>query len=63
MVGLISHLLFEDDTIIFRGVVPNHLCLLHYLSLYFEVVSGLKIILAKLELVPVGNVNNVGRFG
>ena len=55
----IFHLLFTDDTLIFCGTVPYHLCLLSCLFLYLEVVLGLKINLAKSELVLVGIVNNV----
>jgi hypothetical protein len=55
----ISHLLFADDTLIFRGVDPDHLCHLCCLFLCFEAVSGLEIHLAKPKLVHVGNVNNV----
>jgi hypothetical protein len=55
----ISHLLVVDDTLIFSGANPDHLHNLHYFFLYFEAVSGLRINLAKSELVPVGNVTNV----
>jgi hypothetical protein len=54
-----SHLLFANDTLIFCGVNPNHLRNLRCLFLCFEVVLGLKFNLAKLELVPLGNVINV----
>jgi small basic protein len=55
----ISHLLFTYDTLIFCGTVPYHLRLLSCLFLYLEVVLGLKINLAKSELVLVGIINNV----
>lgn len=55
----ISHLLFADNTMIFCGANLDHLCNLHCLFLCFEAISGLRINLAKLELVPIGNVNNV----
>jgi hypothetical protein len=55
----ISHLLFAGDTLIFCGENPDHLCHLCCLFLCFEAVLGLKINLAKSELVPVSNVNNV----
>jgi hypothetical protein len=55
----ISHLLFADDTLIFSGADPDHLRHLRCLFLCFEAVSGLKVNLAKSELVPVGNVDDV----
>lgn len=55
----ISHLRFADDTLLFSGTGPNHLRNLWSLLLCFEVVSGLKANLVKLELVPMGNVDNV----
>jgi hypothetical protein len=55
----ISHLLFADDALLFSGADLNHLHNLRSLFLCFEVVSGLETNLAKLELVPVGNVHNV----
>lgn len=55
----ILHLLFADDVLVFCRAKPNHLCFLHALFLCFEVVSCLKINLAKSELVIVGNVENV----
>jgi hypothetical protein len=42
--------------------VGLNLRFLHTLFLCFEVVSGLNISLAKLELVPMGNVENVDGF-
>jgi hypothetical protein len=55
----ISHLLFAGDTLVFCGANPDHLHYLRLLFLSFEAVSGLKINLAKLVLVPVGYVNNM----
>jgi hypothetical protein len=54
-----SHFLFVDDTLIFCGADPDHLHYMRCLFICFEVVLGLKINLAKLELVPMGNVDNV----
>jgi hypothetical protein len=59
-VKLVSHLVFVDNTLIFCDADRDpflHLCCLF---LCFEVVSGLKINLSKLELVPVGIVNDIG---
>jgi hypothetical protein len=50
--------LFADDTLIFYGENPKHICYLCALFLCFEVVFGLKINQANSELVLVGNVNN-----
>jgi hypothetical protein len=54
----ISHLMFADDTLIFYGANPYHFCYPRALFLCFKVVSSLRINLAKLELVPIGNINN-----
>ena len=56
-----THLLFANDTLIFCGANPNHLRHLCCLFLCFEAASSLKINLAKLELVPMGNVDHVER--
>jgi hypothetical protein len=54
----VSHLLFTDDTRILCGIASDNL---RYLGcvLCFEVVSGLKINLAKSKLVLVGDVPTV----
>jgi len=56
---LMSHLLFADALISWE-LNLDHLYLLPCLFLCFEAVSGLKINLAKLELVLVGVVEDVG---
>jgi len=55
----ISHLLFTEDTLVFCGANPSHL---RVLLLFFEVVSGLKVNLAKSVLVPVSNVDSMGEL-
>jgi hypothetical protein len=55
----ISHLLFGNDSLIFCWVDLDHLRHLQYLFLCFEAILGLEINLAKLKLVPIGNVANV----
>lgn len=50
----LSYLLFIDDTWVFCQSSGDHLCYFFCLSLCFEVVSGLKIKMAKLELFPIG---------
>jgi hypothetical protein len=49
-----SHLLFADHTLIFCDALPAHLRHLRSLFLCFEVAPGLKVNLAKSELVQVG---------
>lgn len=55
----ISHILFANDTLIFCGENPDHLCNLQCLFLCFVAVSGLTINLVKSELVAFGNIINV----
>jgi hypothetical protein len=55
----ISHILFADDTLFFCGSNPDHLHYLCVLIVCFEIVCRLKVNLAKLVLVPMGNVENV----
>jgi len=56
------HLLFDDDTLIFCSAHSSQLRYLRSLFLLFEVASGLKVNLAKSNLIPVGNVDQVGRL-
>ena len=56
---MVSHLLFEDNILIFCYVDPNQLVTLREILNRFEEVSGLKINLGKSELVPVGEVHNL----
>jgi hypothetical protein len=58
MVGLKSLIFLAYDTFIFYWADLDHILYLRCLFLCFEVVSGLKINLTKLELVPIGNINN-----
>jgi hypothetical protein len=57
-----SHLLFADDTLIFCSAHSSQLRHLQGLFLLFEAASGLKVNLAKSNLIPVGNVDQVPRF-
>ena len=56
---VVSHLLFADDTLIFCGADLDQVWFLLMILIWFEAVSGLKINLNKLELVPVGMVDNL----
>jgi hypothetical protein len=56
----ISHLLFADDTLVFCGASLEQVQAIDELLIFFELVSGLKVNLAKSTLVPVGEVSNVG---
>jgi hypothetical protein len=55
----ISYMSFADNTLVFCGANPDRFHYLRVLFLCFEVVSSLKVNLAKSVLVPVGNVDNV----
>ena len=54
----VSHLLFEDDTLIFCDANLDQILFLRMILIWFKAVSGLKINLGKLELVLVGVVHN-----
>jgi hypothetical protein len=56
----ISHLLFADDTLIFCDADVEQLRNLRCLFFCFEAASGLKINLSKSEIVPIGEVQDVG---
>ncbi|RVX22233.1 LINE-1 reverse transcriptase-like [Vitis vinifera] len=55
----ISHLFFADDTIIFCEARKDHLTYLGWILFWFEAASGLRINLAKSEIIPVGEVVEV----
>jgi hypothetical protein len=55
-----SHLLFADDTLIFFFDLLS--CVIYSLFLLFEAASGLKVNLAKSNLIPVENVDQVDRL-
>jgi hypothetical protein len=54
-----SHLLFTDDTLIFCSAHSSQLHYLRSMFLLFEAASGLKVNLAKSELILVGYVDRV----
>ena len=56
---MVSHLLFADDTIIFCEASKDQLTHLGWILAWFEAASGLRINLAKSELIPVGEIDNV----
>ena len=56
----ISHLLFADDTLVFCGASLDQVQAIDDLLVCFDLVSGLKVNLAKSTLVLVGEVSNVG---
>ncbi|RVW56866.1 hypothetical protein CK203_078579 [Vitis vinifera] len=58
-VANISHLLFVDDTIVFCERKKEDMTYLSWILCWFEVVSGLRINLAKSEIIPVGEVEEI----
>jgi hypothetical protein len=56
----ISHLLYVDDTIMFYDTDREQLLYIRLVLTCFEAITGLKVNLGKSEMVPVGNVGNVG---
>ena len=55
----ISHLLYADDTFIFCEADLDQLKFLRWILMWFEAMAGLKINLAKSEIIPVGTVSNL----
>ena len=55
----VSHLLFADDTILFCDTEVEQVLHVRLLLLCFQAVTGLKVNVAKSELVPIGEVNRV----
>ena len=55
----VSHLLFVDDTIIFYEARKEHLTHLGWILAWFKAAFGLRINLAKSELIPVGEVKDI----
>ena len=58
-VGNISHLLFADDTIVFCEAKKEDMTYLSWILCWFEAVLGLRINLAKSEIIPVGEVEEI----
>ena len=56
---VISHLLYDDDTIVFCEAKSEQLMCLSWTLTWFEAFSGLKINLNKSEIIPLGRVDNV----
>ena len=54
-----SHLLFANDAIIFCEAMKENLTFLSWTLAWFEVAFGLRINLAKSELIPVGEVEKI----
>ena len=55
----ILHLLFADDTILFCDVDPEKLMYIHLILTCFEEVTGLKVNMAKSEMIPIGEMQNL----
>ncbi|KAJ9674856.1 hypothetical protein PVL29_024033 [Vitis rotundifolia] len=58
----ISHLFFADDTIIFCEAKKEHLTHLSWILFWFEAASGLRINLAKSEIIPIGEVDDMAKM-
>ena len=56
----ISHLLFADDTILFCDASREQLLYIRMVLIFFEAITGLRVNVSKSEIVPVGEVGNLG---
>ena len=54
-----SHLLYADYTILFCGANHKQMMYLSWLLMWFEVISGLRINLNKIEIIPIGRIADV----
>ena len=59
---MVSHLLFVNNTLIFCEVDPDQILHLGFLLTWFEAITGLKVNLAKSEMVQVGDAPHVGEL-
>ena len=55
----ISHLLFTDNTLVFRRESEDQTAYLSTILLCFEALSGLRVNLEKSVILPVGNMENI----
>ncbi|KAJ9687213.1 hypothetical protein PVL29_015891 [Vitis rotundifolia] len=55
----VAHLLFADDTIVFCEAKKEYLTNLSWILFWFEAAFGLRINLAKSEIIPVGEVQGI----
>jgi hypothetical protein len=58
----ISHLPYADDTILFCDADPDQLLYVRLVLTCFEAVTGLRVNMAKSEMVPVGEVQNISEL-
>ena len=55
----ISHLLFDDDTILFCNASREQLLSIRLVLSCFQAFTGLKVNIGKSEILPIGEVNNI----
>ena len=60
--GLVSHLLFANDTLIFYKDSEDQMVYLNWILAWFEALFGLRINLDKSFILPVGRVDNAERL-
>lgn len=55
----VSHILYADDTLLFCNADATEVDYLRCVLLCFEGISGLKVNLGKLEMIPIGAVDDI----